>query len=50
MFVAIASISVGNGDIIGTMIVDAIDKFRPYGLSMGKGSRDVVWFVAYLYF
>ncbi|GJX73488.1 RuBisCO large subunit-binding protein subunit alpha, partial [Tanacetum coccineum] len=38
---AIASISYGNGDIIGVLIVDAIDKVRPYGLSMGKGPRVV---------
>lgn len=32
LFVAIASISAGNDDIIGTMIADAIDKVGPDGV------------------
>nr|GEW10697.1 hypothetical protein [Tanacetum cinerariifolium] len=39
---AIASISAGDGDINGIMIVNAINKVRSYGLSLGKGSRVVV--------
>lgn len=32
MFSAIASISAGNDDLIGTMIADAIDKVGPDGV------------------